>query len=269
MKCEDAQELITALVDDELASEDRLSIESHLRECRTCRFIQEQESALKSEIQAAGARVTAPPHLREKILAGYRGFPAGRETEGRSAAWSWLALPGFRPALALIVLVTVLFPAIYLWWPAGNISLAALKTHEGILGGKTAFVRAENPDAVKSQLVHSVAGRFAPMGYDLSTMKLRVVGGMVQKVRERKVLVTVYEGEGPAVTCFTFLGSEKDAPKSAKIFFDPEKQISFYTFSDGDVHGVFHREGDVICILVSKMPMADLLAVARTKARPA
>lgn len=269
MRCEDAQELITALVDNELTSEDRLSVESHLRECGTCRFIHEQESALKSEIRAAGASVTAPPHLREKILAGRRGFSAGRETEGRFAAWSWVAFPGLRPALALILLVVLILPAIYLWWPAGNISLAALKTHEGILGGKTAFVRAENPDVIKSQLVRSVAGRFAPMGYDLSTMKLRVVGGIVQKVRERRILVTVYEGEGPTLTCFTFLGTERDAPQSAKIFFDPEKKMNFYTFSEGDVQGVLHREGDVICILVSKMPMADLLAIARAKARAA
>lgn len=29
-----------------------------------------------------------------------------------------------------------------------------------------------------------------------------------------------------------------------------------------------HREGKLICILVSKLPMEELLALARSKARP-
>jgi hypothetical protein len=51
------------------------------------------------------------------------------------------------------------------------------------------------------------------------------------------------------------------------VFFDEVKNIRFYSFSQGDFHAVLHREGELICILVSKMPAADVLAMVRAKAR--
>jgi hypothetical protein len=44
--------------------------------------------------------------------------------------------------------------------------------------------------------------------------------------------------------------------------------MNFYAFSRGNVNAVFHREGEVICILASEMPMDALLALARSKAKP-
>jgi hypothetical protein len=105
------------------------------------------------------------------------------------------------------------------------------------------------------------------MGYDLSAMGLKAVGGLVQEIGGRKVLVTVYKGRGSAVLCFTFLGTEKDAPPNARLFFDPEKRMNFYTFSKGRVNGVMQAVGDRICTFVSKMPMSELLALARSKAQ--
>jgi hypothetical protein len=51
-------------------------------------------------------------------------------------------------------------------------------------------------------------------------------------------------------------------------FFDADKKMNFYAFSQGGMNAVLHREGDVICILVSEMSMDDLLALARSKAKP-
>ena len=74
--------------------------------------------------------------------------------------------------------------------------------------------------------------------------------------------------QGGTLFCYTFLGSEEDAPANAARFFDSDKKMNFYAFSQGRVNAVFHREGEVVCILVSEMAMEDLLALARSKARP-
>jgi len=132
---------------------------------------------------------------------------------------------------------------------------------------KLIVVRVGSQEEIKERLVRSVNGRFAPMGYDLSGMNLLPVGGMVQEVQGRKIQLVVYDGKGHSLTCYTFFGTEKDAPNHAAVFFDPKKKITFYSFSRGEVNAVFHREGELICILVSKMPMGDLLALARSKAR--
>ena len=90
----------------------------------------------------------------------------------------------------------------------------------------------------------------------------------MQEVAGRKIIVALYEGTAPSLTCYTFLGTERDVPKGATLFADPEKKINFYTFSHQGVNGVMHREGELICILVSEIPLAELLALARSKAQP-
>jgi hypothetical protein len=44
--------------------------------------------------------------------------------------------------------------------------------------------------------------------------------------------------------------------------------MTFFAFSRGRVNAVLHREGDVICILAAEMPMEELLALTKSKARP-
>ncbi len=269
MRCDEAQELITALVDNELSHRERSSIESHLKDCPKCRSICEQERALRREIRIAGASVSAPADLREKILSDRRIFPEGAKSP---KVWKGLlrpAWPVLRPAFALTLLVLLVLPILYLLIPTKqSIPLSALETHRKIVEGTISFVKVGSQQVVKEQLMRSVGGSFAPMGYDLSMMSLQAVGGMVQEVGGRTILVAIYEGKGPSLTCYTFLGTEEDAPAEASVFFDPEKKINFYTFSRAGVNEVFHREGKVICILVSKMPMGDLLALARSKAQP-
>ncbi len=269
MRCDEAQELITALVDNELSHQERPSIEGHLKHCPKCRFICEQERGLKRETRSAGASVSAPADLREKILSNRRIFPEGAKSP---KVWKGLLRPAWpilRPSFALTLLVLLVLPILYLLIPTKqSIPLSAIETHRKIVEGTISFVKVGSQQVVKEQLTRSVGGSFAPMGYDLSMMSLQAVGGMVQEVGGRTILVAIYEGKALSLTCYTFLGTEEDAPAEADLFFDPEKKINFYTFSRGDVNGVFHREGKVICILVSKMPMGDLLALARSKAQP-
>ncbi len=115
-----------------------------------------------------------------------------------------------------------------------------------------------------ANLVGSVEGRFAPMGYDLSTVGLKPVGGKLQNVDNRDVLVAVYRGKAPAVSCFTFIGTDNDAPKKVQLFVDPKDQMKYYAFTDGTVNGVMPRVGERVCLLVSKMPMDKLLTMVRS-----
>jgi hypothetical protein len=118
---------------------------------------------------------------------------------------------------------------------------------------------------MRDELARAVGERFSPVILDLSMMKLYPVAGFVEKIGGREVLVTVYQGAGPAVTCFTFLGSEADAPDGAEKFYDAEMRLNFYSFWRNGVNGILHREGEVICVVASRMPAADLLAIIRGK----
>ncbi len=269
MKCEEAQELITALVDKQVSDDERSLIESHLKDCQSCRLVYEQEQALKREISAAGALLHAPAELRSKILSDRR-ISAGPERSSRS--WTeriWPAWPLPRPALALALGVIIILPLLYLMrTPSEPISLAALEIQKKIIGGEVSVRKTSNLDELRKWQIHAVNGEFAPMEYDLSSMNMVPVGGVVEEINGRKMLVTVYAGNGLSVTCFTFLGTEEDAPKNATLVSDPGRKITFYIFSRDGFHAVLHREGNVICILVSEMSVDDLLAMVRAQARP-
>jgi Putative zinc-finger len=265
MNCEEARELITALVDNELSDLERSLIQGHLKECSRCRWGYEQERALKREIHNVGISITAPADLKKKILTDHGMLPKGREL---STGWKKLPFGPFgRPAFAFALLLLVLLPTIYfLMQPQSErISLAALQTQSKIERGELSLRTARNQKELRDWQTRAVDGRFAPMAYDLSAMRLQPVGGLVQNTDGRQMLVTVYSGTGQAITCFTFLGTEEDAPENAASFFDTARKTKFYTFSKDGLNAVFHREGDVICILVSKMRLEELLTIAMGK----
>jgi anti-sigma factor (TIGR02949 family) len=266
MTCDQAQELITALVDNELSASERAAIEGHLKECSNCRSVYTMEAVLKERVRSAAAGLAAPAELREKILNDRRVFPPRVVAEQKPRPWAGVFT---RPALTLAFLVLVLLPVIYLIrLQSPSLALAAIETHDKIVRGEVTVIRGNSAEAVKEILVRSVAGEFAPMGYDLSMMNLKPVAGTVQTVDGRRVLVALYQGDGGQLTCYTFLGTEKDAPPRAQAFFDADKNMTFYSYSVGRINAVLHREGGLICILVSAMPMPDLLALARSKADP-
>jgi Putative zinc-finger len=267
MNCEEAQELITALVDNELSEAERRAIDGHLALCRPCQQVYEQERQIKQQIRTMGAAVVAPAALRQKV-GSWQDKPRGWQLVNEKIR-ALLTTPWVRPALAVALLLLVLYPMIFRVAGDRGVAALTLKSHAEIEAGGKTIARVNDPAELKKNLVEAVGGRFAPMGFDLSMMKLYPVAGFMQIIDGRQVLVTVYRGEGPDVTCFTFLGGESDAPAGAERVFDETKKINFYIFSQDDYHAVMHREGEVICVMVSKMPAAQLLALVRDKARHA
>ena len=131
MTCDQAQELITALADNELPASERASIDGHLEECGNCRAGYAREAALKQAVRSAGATLTAPKELREKILSDRRAFLPRAVTEQAPRLWTMVFT---RPAFALALLVLVLLPVIYLMRSQGpSLGLAAVETHDKII----------------------------------------------------------------------------------------------------------------------------------------
>jgi anti-sigma factor RsiW len=269
MTCEEAQELITALVDHELLNPERSSLEVHLKECARCQLALEEERALKQATRGAGRSIRAPNELRDWILSDPRIFP----DKNRSAR-KWRDYIGpmpriLHPALTLALLLALALSTFYLFKQRSEpIAFAALQTYDLFVKGELDVHRTENTHEIVAQLTRAVGGRFHPMGYDLTAMNLQPVAGLVREIHGRKILVAIYQGQGGTLFCYTFLGSEEDAPPNAARFFDADKKMNFYAFSRGGVNAVFHREGEVICILASEMPMEELLTLAQSKAKP-
>jgi hypothetical protein len=206
--------------------------------------------------------------LRTRILADERIFPQKKNIR----RWAEYLQPGSHfvgAALAAAVMLALAVPALYLLWPkSDSIAVAALGTYEALAKSKLSPFGNEKPEELVARLVHQVGGHLHPMGYDFSRVQMHPVAGSVQEIHGRKVLVVIYRGPGGTLFCYTFAGSEADAPTHAAKFYDPAKKMNLYAFSGGPVNAVLHRENDLICILASEMPMNDLLELTRSKARP-
>jgi hypothetical protein len=265
MKCEEAEELISALADNELSDRERSSIEGHLRDCPRCQRAYQWHQSLNSEIRMVSASVVAPSELRQRIVSDQRTMP--KESESNSRGKLILRLqpflrPAFASALLVILVISISF---FMLTPSQLISTVALQIRGKIDKGGISLRGATNTDELHDWLERAVDGKFGPLGYDFSSLGVKPVGGTVQEVNGRQILVAVFRGNGLSIMCFTFLGTEEDAPKDATVFFDPETRISFYSFSRNGINAVLHREGNIICMLTSNMPPEELLSLARSQ----
>ena len=268
MQCNEAVELITGLVDGELTADEQSIIEAHLSACSDCTRQYGLEKSLKAQTRMAASKIVAPELLRQAIerqLASPGRAPA--PVKG-SFFTRWFENPLVRPVFAAALLLMLFVPLYYTLKPGTNVAVAAFPIHQEVNRGDQYKKMAPVTDmaAFKAQLVAAGAGKFGPMGYDLSMMRIYPVAGFIRQLDGRYAIVTVYQGTGPAVTCITMLGSEDDAPRGSKLFHDSEKKLNFYSFASNGVNGVLHQEGDVICIMLSDMPPADLLELVRAKA---
>jgi anti-sigma factor RsiW len=265
MKCEQAEELISSLIDDELSDPERSSIEGHLKDCPKCQRAYEYGRVLDREMRTVSASVVAPVDLRQRILSDQRATTKEAESSKESNKLILRLQPFLRPTFAFALLVILVISIFFLRQsPSQPISLAALQIRAKIARGEVPLREATDTDELHAWLRRAVDGKFGPLGYDFSPLGVKPVGGTVQEVDGRQILVAVFRGNGLSITCFTFLGSDNDAPKEADVFFDLETKISFYSFSRNGIQAVLHREDSVICMLVSNMPPEELLSLVKS-----
>src|SRR5262245_49592080 len=266
MKCEQAEELISALIDNELSGPERSSIEGHFRDCPRCQRAYEWGRTLNSEIRTASASVVAPVDLKQRILSDQRTTTKEAESSNGGSKLILRLQPFLRPAFASALLVILVISIFFLRQsPSQPISLAALQIRAKIVGGEIALREATDTDELHTWLRRAVDGKFGPLGYDFSPLGVKPIGGRVQEINGREILVAFFRGNGLSIACFTFLGTEEDAPKNATVFFDPETRIRFYSFSRNGINAVLHRENNTICMLTSNMPPEELLSVVRSQ----
>jgi anti-sigma factor RsiW len=260
MLCEDTRELVTGFVDNELSTQERALLEGHLEDCSKCLDAVSRERQMKARTHEAGQRITAPPELHAALDRQY-----GIRGEGWwGAVLSWRRI-SLRPLPAMALLILIVVPVAFLVMESQQaISLETLQTHEAAVSGTIPYAESDSPQWVAQELSQAVGSRFAPPTYDLGKFGLHTVGGFRQQVEGRDVLVTVYKGSANPLTCHMFLGDESDIPAGARLVSDPLDDRKYFAFSEGTVNGVLQRYGDEVCVLVSEMPMDDLIRIARS-----
>src|SRR5438445_3660192 len=153
MKCEEARELITALIDQELLDPERPLLEMHLKECARCRFALEEERRLKTEIRAAADHLRAPAQLRDKILSDQRIVPKQAQSAKAWRDYIWPASLSLRSAVvASLLLIVALEICNLTHYTAQPVALAALESYDLFVSGDLSVIRASDAEEVREQL---------------------------------------------------------------------------------------------------------------------
>jgi len=174
MNCDEAQEWITALIDNELSAAERVAIEEHLGTCSQCQQLCAQERRIKLDIHRTSALITAPLALRQAV----------EGSSGNAIPWEraktqvkhFLTMPLVRPVLALALGLLILYPWLFPGSAKKDIALQTLSTYAEIAAGKRALARVNDPNEIKRQLIQAVNGRFASaVGAAVNTRRSVVV----------------------------------------------------------------------------------------------
>src|SRR5262249_49209836 len=153
MNCKEAEELISALIDDELSDPERSSIEGHLRDCPRCRRAYQWERALNREIRMVGASGVAPVDLRQRVLSDQRTTRKEAESPNGGSKLILRLQPFLRPTFASALLVILVISIFFLMQSPGQpISLASLEIRTKIDRDEVALQDATDTDELHTWL---------------------------------------------------------------------------------------------------------------------
>jgi hypothetical protein len=125
-------------------------------------------------------------------------------------------------------------------------------------------LRGADPKALERQFAASGLG-FAPRVFDLSMMSYRLEGGRVLQLQEHPTALAAYRSStGDKLLCLMYGGKVAVLPKATRVV--EHGRIRFLVYEMNGVTEVFWQEGDEVCVLVSKMPIDDLVQLAFAKA---
>jgi anti-sigma factor RsiW len=219
MNCDEVRPLVALYHDGELDSLRALELERHLRVCAGCEMALENVRTLGKA--TAGAYFSAPPDLRDNLLAAIReAQPAENVIQLPRHSRSWLT-----GGLALAAAVVLgFFLGRMLDRPATNRALLAQLTDShlrSLMGNHLTDVATSDQHTVRPWFEGKLD--FAPPVQDLAAEGFPLVGGRVDYLGGRAVAALVYQRRQHFVNLFIWPEARSEELTTAK----PQRGYNF------------------------------------------
>lgn len=255
MDCQKFKENLYQYLDRELDESAGLKLEQHASNCPVCSLELEKEKKFAHVLKAHLIKEPAPFALRESIV---------DQLEGNTEKFSWTYIfkTRFAPALALLAVVLIVFAH-----QQGN-SLRPFPVFSEAFKNHLEYLRGEYPlefqTSDMSKALEWFQGKtdFAVMAPHLSLDKVKLVGGRIMHLKDKKAAYFLMQKDGYKISGFYTNFKNVEAPKaSAKEGIEQIKPMVLVQSENG-YHTVFcfHPDGTA-CILVSDMPMEDFVKI--------
>ena len=216
MQCKEAHETLSALIDDELGTEQQHAARAHIAGCSLCAEVARDYRRIGDDLRA-GARVPLPADLAHKVR-------ARLASEARSGhrpqrlAWQWLAQ--YAASLILVAGLSGL-----LGWQLARSSFEQRRLERDVVAAHVRSLLQDTTVQVASSESHTVKpwfnGRieFAPTVKDLTAEGFPLVGGRLEFVDGRRIAALVYKRRRHVINVFMWPagGEPRAAPKASVL----------------------------------------------------
>lgn len=245
-------EEIEEMADGRLSTEARQQIELHLERCQTCRGERDRIAGTRQVLRAALSGAEDVPDLLRARIA------AALEKESGRRRRSWLLPAGLAAAAVLAIAMMLLFDR------PDDFPTAAVHDFDAVNAGKLPL-QFQTADAAQLQAWFDSQLSIPSRVFDLGMMGYRLVGGRIDELRGRRSALFVYRrDEGGIVICEMFEGVTSSLPPGAER--RQNNGIDFFVFQRDGATAIFWQEGEVVCVLASRINRDDVIALAYAKA---
>lgn len=265
-------EVLQDLIDGRVPADEEGLVRAHLATCSRCRSALEQLEAGRAAAVSLRRDISLPPGLALSIAAALddedhqsREVPSAREAGSPDArAPRLMPSPGtWRLAAAAAVILAVTLVAV-LWNRPVDVVEQAARDFDAVVTGETPLgIRSANAAELQAYLAATSSSRIRVI--DLAMMGFTLEGARRHEIVSRPSALYAYRGKGDVrIVCQMYPGDEGDLPPSTDV--RDHGGFRFHVVTRGDVTLVFWVEGDLVCVLVSRMPTGALVELAFAKA---
>jgi anti-sigma factor RsiW len=247
MNCEGYNDIVAADVDAMLASGEAQEAEAHVASCSRCQATRRKQQFAKSMLRERLVRQSAPEDLRRRVLTAIEGEPrisAVPPTSLRPRTSRRRIMAGAIAALLAVGLYSVLSPA-----KPDIIGVMVADAEAADSGRLDLAMRTSNVEELQTYYQESGQIDFRQSVGDFSGQGFHLVGGSVEYIGSQSTTRSLYDSSDGKVVCRRFRIGSVDIPVIG------EQAGSRHVFTvDGVTFGIVRLEGDVVCILATKMP---------------
>ncbi len=232
MTCQEFQRHLPAFVDGELGVEETLTVETHAGECPRCQGLTEHERRFRQLLRRQ-PRESAPAEFRARVLARCR-----QEARRRGLRTGLLVAT---PAAAAALVVALLLPGLR----------ATAPLVEDLVAAHIAYAQLERPaefasdDRAQLEAWFRERARLRVTVPDYSPAGIRLVGGRITEVRERRAAYVLYEKGRTLLSVFILpAGADRMTLAGTRVTYRGQAYVTqerkgYRTVSWADGQGVF------------------------------
>ncbi len=237
MDCKNFETFIYSYIDGELSESDRLNMELHMRECKSCRSLLYYEESFKNVIKKNITPCCAPTSLKENIF-------KKREHKFKVSLSELIKTPKFyTTATAVAILLLFISPSFMGYTTIIDENRDDFESPMEVYS---------NNEQRLSKWLSTNSSKKLPLLKYKNELKMTPMGAFIQRDKKTPLMFYHYRGEK------VLYKKVEISPNFSKFRKISEKNVDFYVKQEGEFHYIFWKNGKNTFSLTTPLPTAQI-----------